>query len=238
MAGAHILASSARTQNIIIFVTIFKMKKNQTGFSISILLLAVLAVGLIAFVGWYVSQNSEPKVTGQSRDFSHAPGDNDEAESANDGSHTFTPEGVVGVSVRHDGSWTPEQPDEGFLQRAIVKTVGDRKYRIVLQKNKIEYLQEGSSYANNLALYRQVTIKDKPHYVTTSRIGDIQDAYISSCPPKPEEACSIKINGGYLLMSLTQEISRTEYRSGLDFSREDDKKVLEEFMEISKTLTY
>jgi hypothetical protein len=147
-----------------------------------------------------------------------------------------------GVSVRHDSTWTENKGAGQFVSGRLLKTINGRQYAIGFQENTADFLASGGAYADNLKVYEEININNKPHFVITSSSpadGKAYDyAYISSCPIKVNEACSLPLKTNFLFVMLRQDVPGAQYPVELDFSRKDDQQVLAEFAEIASTLQY
>lgn len=155
-----------------------------------------------------------------------------------------------GVSVKYGDGWVGKKTgDDEFVSGGLFKTVNGRSYVIGFQENNAEYLSADGAYANgSLKVYQEVMINNKPHFITTSSlsakdpIGEkVYDyAYVSSCPVKTTEACSLPLSStsNLLFIMLRQDVPGAQYPVELDFSRPDDQQILAEFAEIMSTLKY
>lgn len=152
-----------------------------------------------------------------------------------------------GVRVRYGDGWTAKRNDyqDGGVSGGLFKTVNGRSYVIGFQENNLEYLSAEGAYANgSLKAYAEIQIHDKPHFIITSSVVTGSDrvdyAYISSCPVKATEACSLPLKStpNLLFVMLRQNVPNAQYPVELDFTREDDQQILAEFAEIASTLQY
>lgn len=152
-----------------------------------------------------------------------------------------------GVSVRYGNGWTAKGDDyqDGSISGSLFKTIKDRSYVIGFEEKEDEFLASDGAYANNgLKVYQEVQIKNKPHFIITSSVGTGSNrfdyAYISSCPVKAAEACSLPLQStsNLLFVMLRQNVPNAQYPVELDFSRKDDQQILAEFAEIMSTLKY
>lgn len=201
-------------------------QRNNSGFGAIWIILIITMIGLIGFGGYYV-------YTQRSNDETKTPqktGENDQKVQSSKPKVSLQKFVVkdLNVSVEHDSSWSEQDT-------MLLKTINGRSYRLSFQKNNQEFLARGGAYANSLVNFKSINANSKPHYIAVSRN---EYAYLSSCPPKVDEACSIKLNDGYLFIMLNQQVTGAQYPVELDFSRADDKQILEEATVILGTLKY
>lgn len=153
-----------------------------------------------------------------------------------------------GVSVKYGNGWVGKKTgDNEFVNGQLTKTLNGRSYVIGFQENNKEFLVNEGAYANaKLKIYEELQLNGKTHYIFTSSntfnssLGsETYDlAYISACPVKTREACSLPIEEGLLFITLSQNVPNAQEIVGLDFSRQDDQQILAEFAEIMSTLQY
>lgn len=151
-----------------------------------------------------------------------------------------------GVSVRYGSGWVGKKAgDNEFVNGQLTKTLDGRSYIIGFQENTAEFLSSDGGYTNNnLKVYEEIFVNNKSHFVVTSSDwvgGKAYDyAYVSSCPVKADEACSLPLDSSpdLLLVMLRQNVPGAQAPVELDFSREDDQQILAEFTEIVSTIRY
>lgn len=147
------------------------------------------------------------------------------------------------LSVSYDSSWS-RLTEYGYPRDGLTKTINGTAFLISFSRNNLSY-----DYMNRAAggayppgeLHKEINANGKTYYVGITK--SVASAFLSTCPPTPNGACSLSLpeGYGYMIVDLqrfTPSSSDYKARSPLVMSETADQKAVEEFAAIMSTVTF